>query len=76
MKPGDIVYCPDANGVCHRFYMIEGVFLGSLNQQSLIELRSMTEASGTAYGKDMPASVFVPEPLLRHFTIYTPDIKP
>jgi hypothetical protein len=56
--------------------MIDGVFLGAIGQVSLVELRSLTEKPGTAYGKNLPATTFVPEPLLRGFTIYTPDIAP
>ena len=74
MKPGDIIFCEDKRCGRHRFYKIEGVFLGGVKQESLVELRSLTEAPGTAYGKDMPATTFVPEPLLRGFVIYTPDI--
>lgn len=75
MKPHDIVFCPDTKFGKHRFYRIEGVFLGALGQESVIELRSLTEAPGTAYGRDLGPTTFVPEPLLRHFTIYTPDIS-
>lgn len=76
MKVGDIVYCPDHKFGQHRFYMIDGVFLGAVGQVSLVELRSLTEKPGTAYGKNLPATTFVPEPLLRNFVVYTPDIAP
>lgn len=74
MKPGDIVFCPDEKFGHHRFYRIEGVFLGGEGHQSLIEVRSLTEKTGSAYGKEATETTLVPEPLLRHFTIYTPEI--
>lgn len=74
MKPGDIIFCPDQKFGHNRFYMIEGCHYGALDQQSVIEIRSLTERPGCAYGRDLPATTFVPEPLLRGFTVYTPNI--
>ena len=75
MKPGDILYCPDLKFGQHRFYRIEGVFLGAVGEEGYVELKSLTERPGGAYGRAMGPTTFCPEPLLRHFTIYTPDIR-
>jgi hypothetical protein len=71
MRTGDIVFCPDLKMGVHRFYRIEGVFLGAAGQEGYVELKSLTERQGDGIGP----TTFCPEPLLRHFTIYTPDIK-
>jgi hypothetical protein len=76
MKPGDIVFCEDRRFGIHRFYKIVGCFHGAQGCESLIELKSLTEKPGVAYGQDMPETTFVPEPLLRAHTVYTPDISP
>lgn len=73
MKPGDIVFVEDNRFGCHRFYRIEGCFLGAAGHQSVIELRSMTEKPGSAYGRELPPTTMVPEPLLRGLPVYTPD---
>lgn len=72
MKPGDIVFCEDKRFGIHRFYLIEGCFYGAQGCESVIELRSMTEKPGVAYGQDLPATTMVPEPLLRGLPVYTP----
>lgn len=74
MKPGDIIYCPDTRFGHHRFYQIEGCHYGALGQESLIELRNLTEKPGVD-GQHTIQTTLVPEPLLRHFTCYTPDIS-
>jgi hypothetical protein len=68
MKTGDIIY------VSNRFYKIESVILGAIGQQSLIELRSLTERPGRNVDGIIIETTYVPEPLLRGFTVYTPDI--
>ncbi len=73
MSHGDIVFCPSKVG-SPRFYKIEGVYLGAVGQEGYVELRSLTERPGHIGPKDAGPTTFVPEPLLRHFTIYTPGI--
>lgn len=75
MKPNDIVYFEDKQFGHHRFWRIEGVFLGALGQESLVELRSLTERPGHTYGSVVHPTTLVPEPMLRRFTIYTPHIQ-
>lgn len=70
MKPGDIIFCPDNKFGHHRFYEVNGVFLGAENQVSLIEITSLTEKPGSAHGHSLKPEMLVPEPLLRHFTVY------
>lgn len=75
MSPGDIVMWQDKQFGKHRFWRIEGVYLGCVGQESLVELRSLTEAPGVPARTGNAETTFVPEPLLRDAMIYTPDIK-
>jgi hypothetical protein len=72
MQPGDLVFFEDHRFGKHRFYRVEACFHGALGQESLIELRSLTEIPGTAYTNEPVFTSLVPEPLLRGRTIYTP----
>lgn len=74
MKPNDIIYCPDKKFGHHRFYRVVGCHYGALGHESVIELESLTENPGVAYGRCLPKTTMVPEPLLRGFVCYTPDI--
>lgn len=74
MKPGDIVMWRDEQFGHHRFWEIKGVFLGAEGQEGLVHVESLNEKPGIAYGNAMP-SLYVPEPMLRGLTIYTPDIR-
>lgn len=76
MTPGDIVMWHDRQFGKHRFWKIEGVYLGCEGQESLIELRSLTEKPGVPGRTGGAETTFVPEPLLRDVTIYTPNIAP
>jgi hypothetical protein len=76
MKVGDIVMWRDRKFGHNRFWEIEGVFLGGLGQEGVIELRSLSERpahSGTA--REHPTT-FVPEPLLRNADFFTPASAP
>lgn len=70
MTPGDIIFWRDEKLGHHRFWEIKGVFLGAVGQESLIELRSLTEKAGDTYG-GLHETTFVPEPLLRNAALYT-----
>ncbi len=74
MKPGDIVMWKDTAFGKHRFWKIEGVYLGCEGQESLIEIRNLTEKPGVPGRTGNAETTFVPEPLLRDQMIYTPDI--
>lgn len=76
MKPNDIVYFEDKQFGHHRFWRIEGVFLGALGQEDLIELRSLTHRPGHTYETGEHPTTFVPEPILRGLAIYIPDTRP
>ena len=76
MKPNDIVYLEDAKYGHHRFWMVEGIFLGALGQESVVELRPLTERPATSYPGTQHHTVFVPEPMLRTLRVFTPDISP
>lgn len=74
MKPGDIVMWQDKQFGKHRFWRIEGVFLGCNGQEGLIELRNLVEKPGVPGRTGGAETTFVPEPLVRDQLIYTPDI--
>ena len=76
MSPGDIVMWQDQQFGKHRFWQIEGVYLGCEGQESLVELRSLTERPGVPGRTGGNGTSFVPEPLIRNLTIYTPNIRP
>lgn len=76
MKPGDIVFWRDEKFGRHRFWEIEGVFLGAEGQEGVIELRSLSERPAHSGETQEHPTTFVPEPLLRNVTTYTPDIRP
>lgn len=71
MKPGDIVVWRD-RGLRSRFWEIMGVFLGGVGQESVIELKSMTEAPAYSGEEQEHTTTFVPEALLRDAEIFTP----
>lgn len=75
MKPNDIVYFEDKKFGHHRFWRVEGVFLGAEGQESLVELRSLTERPGTSHTYHAHPTTFVPEPILRGLAVFTPDIQ-
>lgn len=75
MKPGDIVKWHDEKFGKHRFWQIEGVFLGAEGQESVVELRNLQERPGTSDAITHETTI-VPEPLLRDCMIYTPAISP
>jgi hypothetical protein len=70
MKPRDILMWRDDMYGHHRLWEVTGVFLGADGQESLIQIQSLTEMPGVAYGNPMPV-LYVPEPLVRGLTLYT-----
>lgn len=75
MNTGDLIVWRDEKFGHHRFWRVEGIYLGAEGQESLIELRSMTERPG-ASGAGRHETTCVPEPLLRNATVYTPGPRP
>lgn len=71
MKPGDIVLWRDDKYGHHRFWEIQGVFHGGLGQESVIELKSLTERPANSGLTQEHPTTFVPEPLLRKAEIFT-----
>lgn len=65
MKPGDLVMWWDAKFGQHRFWKIEGVYLGCAGQESLVELRNLYEKPGVPGMTGNAETTFVPEPLIR-----------
>jgi hypothetical protein len=72
MSPGDILVIEDKAFNKVRMWRVEGVYLGCVGQESLIELRNLMEAPGVPGRTGGAGTTFVPEPLLRGVDIYTP----
>lgn len=73
MSPGDLIEWTDPTGLGpKRVWEVQGVFLGALGQESLVELMPISETPGWADDRWHP-SVFVPEVLLRGLKVTTPD---
>jgi hypothetical protein len=70
MKPGDIAMWRDDLYGHHRLWEIKGVFLGAEGQESLIQLQSISEKPGIAFGNALPV-LYVPEPMVRSLTVYS-----
>jgi len=62
MEPGDILTHTDSNGVIRR-WRVCGVYLGSENQEDVVEIVSISHTCPTADGFAVP--MYVPEILLR-----------
>lgn len=69
MKPGDIVVLHSGIGSLPHIWVIEGVYLGALKQENLVEVRSLTESPGSAGNKVYPTTV-VPMAFLDRAAIY------
>jgi hypothetical protein len=76
MKPGDIVLLRDRETGYNRMWEIQGCFHGALGQESVIELKSLTERPAHSYETQEHPTTFVPEPLLRGAEIFTPASTP
>lgn len=73
MKPGDLIMKRDEAHDRLWLWRVEGVHLGCVGQEGLVELRSLTHAPGYRGGPDKPETTFVPEPLLRELQVYSPN---
>ena len=75
MNVSDIVMFYDDQFGKHRFWEIQAICLGAEGQEGVIELRSLSESPGRGADGTIHDTTFVPEPLLRSATIYTPAIR-
>jgi hypothetical protein len=65
MTVGNVLVYRDEKFGVHRYWEIVGVYLGSLVEESLIELRSISEKPGHD-GEILRPTTFVPECLTRN----------
>ena len=72
MSPGDLIFWRDEKFGKHRFWQIEGVYLGCEGQEGLVELRNLFEKPGVPGLTGNAATTFVPEPLVRNMPLYAP----
>lgn len=72
MKPGDLIFWRDDKFGKHRFWQVEGVYLGCDGQEGLVELRNLFEKPGVPGRAGNAATTFVPEPLVRNMPLYAP----
>jgi len=68
MKPGNVLIYRDEKFGHHRYYEVLGVYLGSVNEESIVELRSLGEKPGHDGETERPTT-FVPECLTRHLEV-------
>lgn len=73
MQTHDIVFFKDEKCGRHRFWEILGIYLGAEGQESLVQLRSLSERPGKDGRGTEWDTTTVPECLLRNVAIYTPD---
>ena len=71
MKPGDIVFYRDTKFGKHRFWEIEGIYLGASGQEGLIGLRSLDRSPGVVGTLGELSVVYVPEPMVRNLPVYS-----
>lgn len=74
MKPGDIIVWRDKKFARHRFYEVEGVYLGALGQESVIGLKALGQKPAWVSGIGAVPVCYVPEPLLRDAELFTPSL--
>ena len=72
MSPGDIVFWRDDKFRKHRFWEIQGVYLGCSGQEGLVELKNLFEEPGVPGMTKGATTTFVPEPLIRGM-VYTKE---
>ncbi len=61
---GDLIFWRDEKFGKHRFWEVQGVYLGGEEQESLIELKNLLEKPGVPGRTGNATTTFVPEPLL------------
>lgn len=73
MKPGDIVFFEDTKFGFHRFWVITACCYGSIGQESLIRMRSLSERPGTDENLAQHEIVTVPEPMVRGLRVFSQE---
>ena len=68
MKPGNVLIFKDEKFGHHRYWEVVGIYLGSVNEESLIELRSIGSKPGHD-GDTLRSTTFVPECLTRNLIV-------
>lgn len=72
MSPGDLIFWRDEKFGKHRFWQVEGVYLGCDGQEGLVEIRNLFEKPGVPGRTGNAVTTFVPEPLVRNMPLYAP----
>jgi len=68
MNVGNVLIYRDEKFGVHRYWEVVGIYLGSVNEESIIELRSISEKPGHD-GETLRATTFVPECLTRQLEV-------
>lgn len=67
----DLIFWEDVvNNKYHRLWVVKGVYIGCLGQESLVELQNLFEKPGVPGLTGEKMTTFVPEPLLRNAQVY------
>lgn len=73
MQPRDILMFRDERFGHHRFWEIQSICLGALGQESLIELKPLSQTPGRDTEGSYLKTTWVPELLIRGHEIFTPS---
>ena len=68
IEVGNVLICRDDKFGHHRYFEVLGVYLGSVNEESLIELRNLGEKPGHD-GDTLRPTTFVPECMTRNLEV-------
>ncbi len=76
MKVYDLIVYWDNQYGHHRIWQVKSICLGALGQESLVELKSLTEKPGICTESRTHYTTWVPEPILRQFPIFSQTAIP
>jgi len=70
MKVGSLILYRDEKFGVDRVWEVESILLGALGVESLIRVRSLTEAPGADEDGRRCKTTLIPEPMLRNLPIF------
>ena len=76
MKVHDLVVYWDNQFRHHRIWEVKSICLGMVGQESLVELKSLTEKPGVCTENRTHYTTWVPEPILRQFPVFSQTAVP
>ena len=76
MKVHDLIVYWDNQFGHHRIWEVKSICLGAAGQESLVELKSLTEKPGICTENRTHYTTWVPEPILRQFPVFSQTTVP